>query len=75
MTELSKINKAALKALLRSTGFEAVERTVIDLIDEWRSEGATGTSEFEALKGLFIREGRVEGVRALLDRLQALTNE
>lgn len=69
-TGLNKAQQAQVRSLMKEDRWDAVMRFVALKIDQWRTQKISGNSEFETLRDLFTRDGKVEGVLEVFDQLE-----
>lgn len=63
---LTPAEKAGLKKYLNSSGFDIVLKCANTLTDKWKDENCVGDNEFNTLKLLFTREGRIGALTEFL---------
>jgi hypothetical protein len=59
-----------LNRILHSDDFEAVIKLSAEIMDKWHNDNVIGKDQFETLKLLFIREGKLQGLREFLNALE-----
>lgn len=67
---MDTFTKKQIDKILRSDEFEALVKLYGEVIDKWQNENVVGTTEFDTLKRLFIREGKVQGLREFFEVLE-----
>ena len=79
MAKLNKSESAQVMSLMSHKGWEVLMKLVIMTIDELNARQATGSNAFEVLRSMYLRDGRVEGLKELffngLDNGTALSGE
>ena len=60
---MDKLSQNKLKALARTEQWEALTSYVDEVIKRWQDENVIGATEFETMKLLFMREGKISGLR------------
>jgi len=60
---MDKLKSNQLKALARTEQWEALTSYVDEVIKRWQDENVIGATEFETMKLLFMREGKISGLR------------
>lgn len=68
--ELKASDKAALKRLQDDQSWNVVLRVVAEQIEEWKDEPISGQDAFQELRMLHRRDGKVDGVKELFDKLE-----
>jgi hypothetical protein len=61
--KMDKLSQNQLKALARTEQWEALTSYVDEVIKRWQDENVIGATEFETMKLLFMREGKISGLR------------
>jgi hypothetical protein len=61
--KMDKLLQNQLKALARTEQWEALTSYVDEVIKRWQDENVIGSTEFETMKLLFMREGKISGLR------------
>ncbi|OGJ58628.1 hypothetical protein A2635_04015 [Candidatus Peribacteria bacterium RIFCSPHIGHO2_01_FULL_51_9] len=64
-----------LSVLWRSNAWKSLVSLTEELIADWHRQQGVGTSEFEYLKSCLIRDGKIEGVRAMMNEIERLANQ
>lgn len=75
MNALTKAQKAQVRAIMKSNEWDAVLAFAGKKLDAWREERVAGNNEFETLKSLFTRDGKVEGLLEFLNQLESEATE
>ena len=70
MADLTKIESALLKDLMRSDGWEFVLRLLGTRIDDLRAKPVVGQNAFEVLRSLHLRDGGVDELKSFFDYLE-----
>jgi hypothetical protein len=60
---MDKLKSNQLKALARTEQWEALTSYVDEVIKRWQDENVIGATEFDTMKLLFMREGKIIGLR------------
>jgi hypothetical protein len=60
---LDKLKQQQLKALARTENWDALVSFTEDVIKRWQDENVIGATEFDTMKLLFMREGKIIGLR------------
>jgi hypothetical protein len=60
---MDKLKSNQLKALVRTEQWEALTSYVDEVIKRWQDENVIGATEFETMKLLFMREGKISGLK------------
>ena len=60
---MDKLKSNQIKALARTEQWEALTSYVDEVIKRWQDENVIGATEFETMKLLFMREGKINGLR------------
>ena len=68
-----EVNKKKLKLLLKDDKFDALLSYANETIDQWHDENVIGTNEFDTLKLLFTKQGKIDGLKAFLAGLEKET--
>lgn len=70
MANLDKGQEAHLKALVRSDGWDVLMLALAEHIDKLNAEEITGSSEFETLRALHLKQGKVGGLTDFFDKVE-----
>jgi hypothetical protein len=62
--------KTKLRALSRSPQFPILTLLCEELVRRWNSERGTGGTEFEYLRSCLLRDGKIEGILALIKSIE-----
>jgi hypothetical protein len=62
--------KKQIDKILRTPEFDGIVKAYADVIEKWREENVIGNNEFETLKLLFIREGKIAGLKEFINYLE-----
>lgn len=68
--KLSSADKTRIKQLMKTDEWDSVVKFFAIKIDAWRTEKIVGTNEFETLKNLHSREGKVDGLEEFMNQLE-----
>jgi hypothetical protein len=60
---MDKLKSNQIKALARTEQWEALTSYVDEVIKRWQDENVIGATEFDTMKLLFMREGKIIGLR------------
>ena len=60
---MDKLKSNQIKALARTEQWEALISYVDEVIKRWQDENVIGATEFDTMKLLFMREGKIIGLR------------
>ena len=60
---MDKLKSNQLKALARTEQWEALTSYADEVIKRWQDENVIGATEFDTMKLLFMREGKIIGLR------------
>ena len=71
---LTKRDTGLLANLWHSDAYRVLIDMSVELQKKWQAEQGTGETEFQYLKSCLIRDGKIEGVRALLNEIERLGN-
>jgi hypothetical protein len=63
-----------IAAFVRSRGWKAMKDHAITLMDSWAREIPIGDTEFDYLRNSLKRDGRVDGLREFIMRMEHLAN-
>ena len=69
-TNLTKAQQAQIRSLMKDDRWDSVMRYVALKIDQWRADRISGQNEFETLRALFTRDGKVDGVNEVFDGME-----
>ena len=75
MIELNKGEKSALKRLQEDAGWEIIVRLYAEQMREWQEEEIVGQDSFQELRMLHKRQGKVEGLRSFIEKIERGTFE
>ncbi len=64
------MQSSILKVFATSREYEAVKILADEMIKNWIQQMPTGENEFHYLKNSFERDGKMQGVRALLQEIE-----
>jgi len=68
---MDNLTKRKLDKILRSDEFEALIKLYGETIDKWQEQNVIGKDEFETLKLLFTREGKIQGLREFFEIIES----
>lgn len=71
---MNESHKAQLRALSKNNMWGALCALVDTLVAQWQVQSGTGATEFEYLKSNLLRDGKIEGVKALLTSIENMNN-
>ena len=66
---MKEFDKKRLQKLQRHEEYESLLLFLAEFIDKLRDENVIGSTEFETLRLLFIRDGKVQGLKQFFDNL------
>lgn len=75
MDNLTTIEKQQLKALVKSAQFPTFERFIDLLRTRWQTDSSIRDTEWETTKAFLLKEGRVEGLKSLIQEMYKLLDE
>lgn len=67
---MDNLTKKQLERILRTDEFEALIKLYAEVIESWQNENCIGDTEFQTLKKLFFREGKIQGLRQFFEILE-----
>lgn len=67
---IQEITRKQLIKILHSNEFESVIKLYAETIEKWQNENCIGDTEFQTLKKLFFREGKIQGLREFINILE-----
>jgi hypothetical protein len=67
---MQEITRKQLIKILHSDDFDALIKLYAEVTEKWQSENCIGDTEFQTLKKLFFREGKIQGLREFFDILE-----
>lgn len=70
----SKAEASAIRTIMQGAGWEVIVKLHGEKIEKLRAEKVTGTNEFETLRALHIREGKVEALTEFFEELENLAS-
>lgn len=70
MAQFTKAQQAQIRSLMKDDRWDSVMRFVAIKLDQWRDEKISGQTEFETLRSLHTRDGKVEGVKEVFDGME-----
>jgi len=63
------INASRIKSLMENENYEALLEIATKLLEQIAEENTIGREEFETLKLVFLREGKLQGIKTFLNKL------
>ena len=63
---ISKVEQKQIKALVQDPKWQTLENLVEELIEKIRDDSIVGDSEWETLRTALLNEGRIRGMRDLI---------
>ena len=63
---ISKVEQKQIKALVQEPKWQTLENLVEELIEKIRDDSIVGDSEWETLRTALLNEGRIRGMRDLI---------
>ena len=70
MSKLSRTESAQLMSLMDKPGWACLTKLVAMTINELNAREATGENEFQVLRALFTRQGRVGGLTEFFNGIE-----
>ena len=70
MSKLSKSDSGQLMSIMQSAGWQALMKLVAMTINDLNSREVTGQSEFETLRSIFTRQGRVGALKEFFNDIE-----
>ena len=70
MSKLNKTESAAVMKIMGEAGWSSLMKLVLMTISDLNSRKVSGMNEFETLRSLFIKEGRVSGLEEFFKDLE-----
>lgn len=67
---VNQIQKSQIKALIKDEKWESILAFLQETIEKHQGENVIGTTEFETLKLVFMKEGRIQGLKDFFDQLE-----
>jgi hypothetical protein len=67
---MSPITKKRLIKILHSDDFEGILELCREVVDKWNDQNVIGSTEYETLKMLFMREGKKQGLKEFFDAFE-----
>lgn len=64
-----------LRTLWHSPTWDALVALREEMIANWREQSSTGATEFEYLKSSLLKDGKIEGVTAMLKSIESLNSQ
>lgn len=71
---MNKQDASLLHQLSIGREYEAMRRLADDMIANWTNQVSTGETEFQYLKNALERDGKIMGLRALLNEIERISN-
>ena len=71
---MDKLAKAQIKAILNDQRFDGVVKAYEEYCDKVRKENVIGNTEFETLRNVFMKEGKLQGIKEFFDNLEQNIN-
>jgi hypothetical protein len=66
---MDKLSKSQIKALLNDQRFDGIVKFYQEFKQKVQDENVIGNSEFETLRNVFIKEGKLIGLKDFFDLL------
>ena len=66
---LDKRQRENIRQLLIDEKFKDVWIVIKELVDNWKNEEVWGKDEFETIKNMALRDGKIQGVNQLMQNL------
>lgn len=67
---IDKLAKQQIKALLNDNRFDGIVSFYEEYCDKIRKENVIGNNEFETLRNVFLKEGKLQGIKNFFDELE-----
>ena len=68
--KLAGADKQRIKWLMKTEQWDSILRFFAYKIGQWNDEKTTGTNEFETLRMLHTKQGKVEGLEEFMNQLE-----
>ena len=59
---ITKLEQQAIKSLMQDQRFDVITKLYEEFLAKWKDEPGVGFDEFNTLKLVFTREGKIEGL-------------
>ncbi len=73
--QLTQKQKAGLKRIMRDEAWDIIALIYEEQMKIWGIENVGGNTDFEVIRSVFKREGKMEGLKYFFDRLDLRANE
>ena len=67
---LTKEQRGALKRVMMSDDFDIILTMIDKQIHKWSVEPSGGNTEFEVVRAVYKKEGKIEGLKEFFDKLE-----
>ena len=67
---MDNLLKRQIDKILQSNEFDALVKLYAKTVDKWKDQNIIGKDEFETMKLLFTREGKIQGLREFFEILE-----
>ena len=67
---MDKLASQQIKAILNDQRFDGVVKFYEEYCDKIRKENVIGNNEFETLRNVFVKEGKLQGIKEFFDNLE-----
>lgn len=71
---MDKLAKSQIKALLNDQRFDGIVKAYEEYLDKVRKDNVIGNNEFETLRNVFVKEGKLMGLKEFFDQLEQNIN-
>jgi hypothetical protein len=66
---MNKLVQQQIKAILHDPKFDGVVEFYKEYTDKVKDENVIGNNEFETLRNVFVKEGKLQGIKDFFDQL------
>ena len=67
---MDKLSKAQIKSLLNDPKFDGITKFYQEYRQKVQDENVIGSNEFETLRNVFMKEGKLAGLKEFFDNLE-----
>lgn len=67
---MDKLTQQQIKSLLNDQRFDGIVAFYEEYCNDIRKENVIGDSEFETLRNVFTKEGKLQGIKEFFDKLE-----
>jgi len=68
---MDKLSKSQIKAVLNDQRFDGIVKFYDEFVQRIKEENVIGDNEFDTLKKVFVREGKLIGLKDFFDQLES----